>query len=157
MRRRDKRPWPRWATLPWSRCASASPSSGLRRRDRVRPPRTMVHVDIAAVQRLQGRSVSDRDDAGARQFLAQKFIHYAFAGFVERRRRLIEKQPIGCEENGAHEREALLLSEREPLLPVRLFIKAVGKLGEANALQQVDDTRVSAGCGGIWVNDCLAQ
>ena len=95
----------------------------------------MFHVDVAAMQRLQGRSVPDRDDAGARQLLAQKSIHHALAGFVERRRCLIEKQPIGCHENGAHEREALLLSEREPLLPVRLLIKAMGELGEANALQ----------------------
>ena len=47
--------------------------------------------------------MTDRDDRGARQSLAQEPVGQALGGLVERGRGLVKKEPIGLEEDGAHD------------------------------------------------------
>src|SRR4029453_11504990 len=80
-------------------------------------------IDASAMQCPEGRSVTDRNNRRTGQPLAQQPIGRAFRRFVERSSGLIKKQPIGLEEYGANDCEALLLTEGKPLLPMSLLVE----------------------------------
>ena len=96
----------------------------------------MPNIDAPAMQGPQRRSVTDRDDRGARQPLAYEGVDCALGGLVERSCGLIKKQPIGLEEDGTNDCQALLLAEREPLLPMGLLVETVGEPGKPYLRQQ---------------------
>ena len=76
----------------------------------------------------QVRAVPDADYGGAWQPFFQQVIERRFRRFVERRSRLVHEQPAGFVQQGARERNALLLAAREQLRPVLFFVKAAGEV-----------------------------
>ena len=71
-----------------------------------------VDRDLAVVEGGHGRPVRDADHGGAGQAPAQEFVHVLLGRLVERRRRLVEEQPVGAVDEGAREAQALLLATR---------------------------------------------
>ena len=84
-------------------------------------------IDAPAMLRLEGRSVTDGDNRGARQPLTKQPIDHALGWLVERGRGFIEKQPIGFEQDTPNDSQSLLFAERELLLPMGLFVEALAE------------------------------
>lgn len=80
-------------------------------------------------------AVADADDAGMWQFLAHELVHFLLARLVECRRRFIEEDPVGLDEEDAGKGEALLLAEREDAAPVVDIIEARDKVRQADLAQ----------------------
>src|SRR5215813_2177081 len=85
----------------------------------------LANIDSPIMQRLERRSVTDRNDRRAWQALSQQSVDYMLGGFVERSCGLIKKQPVRLEENASNHHQALLFAERQLVLPMGLLIEAV--------------------------------
>ena len=80
-------------------------------------------------------AVADADDAGLRQLPAHELVHLLLARLVEGRRRFVEEDPVGLDEEDAGKGEALLLAEREDAAPVVDIIEARDKVRQADLTQ----------------------
>ena len=56
--------------------------------------------------------MTDRDNRGIGQSLAQKCVDHALRGLVQGSRRLIKQKPIGLEKDRADHGQALLFAKR---------------------------------------------
>src|SRR4029453_1744120 len=88
--------------------------------------------EAAAVERGKRRAVPDRDDRGALEARVEEAVERSFRRFVERGRRLVEKEIIRRLQNGSGNPEALLLAEREHSVPVCLLAEPLGERGQAD-------------------------
>ena len=75
------------------------------------------HFDMALMELREARTMADRDDRRCGKYFGKGLVDLGFHGFVHRRGRLVEEEPIGLRQYGAGDREALLLASRKPLLP----------------------------------------
>ena len=71
----------------------------------------------------------------AGQLLGDDAIDLRFARFVERRRRLVEKQPVGGRQQGAGDGEALLFAARQAHLPIVGLVELIAERAEPGRRQ----------------------
>src|SRR5262249_34026078 len=81
--------------------------------------------------------MADAEDRRLRQPLAQQSIETRFGRLVERRGRLVEKEPLGLLDQGAREGNTLLLARGELKRPVRALVQASAELAEADHLERL--------------------
>jgi len=109
--------------------------------------RTRRHLDIPLMQRHQRRTMADRDNRRVRQDLAQHAVDFRFQLLVERRCRLIEKQPIRLVENSPRDRQTLLLATGKTLGPVVFAVDFAGERRQQRELQSPAHGLVTMGFG----------
>src|SRR5262249_62159883 len=81
----------------------------------------------APVECAQRRAVPDRHDGGTVEACVEKAIEHGFRRLIERSRRLVQQKVVWRLQDGAGNSEALLLTEREHAVPVRLFAQPSGQ------------------------------
>src|SRR5262249_60952515 len=91
----------------------------------------------AGVEAAQGPAMAAAEARRLRQALARQSIEARLGRLVERRGRLVEKEPLGLLDQGAREGDALLLARGELKRPVRVLVQAPAELAEADRLERL--------------------
>jgi hypothetical protein len=99
---------------------------------------------LAAVECLQFGTMPDAHDRGVRKLLRQETHQSALPHRIERRGRLIEDDDVGLVQEDAGEREALLLSARQRLVPGPFFVETLRQVVETDETQCLADLAVVA-------------
>src|SRR5947208_10205353 len=73
----------------------------------------------------------DADQRGVRQTLAKQAVQSLFARFIERRGRLVEKQPVRTLEKRARKRKTLLLARRKQQRPIGGLVQTPEEIGQS--------------------------
>ena len=92
---------------------------------------------MPVVEREEGRAVADRHHRRAREPLLQQPVQLGFRRLVQRGRGLVQKQIVGRLQNRAGDAEALLLTERQDLVPVRLLRESLGERGQPDRFEHL--------------------
>ena len=80
----------------------------------------LADMERPGVERLEARPVPDGQDRRARQLLVEERKHVCLTVLVEGRGRLVHEHPCRPMQEHARERDALLLAERQRLVPAAL-------------------------------------
>src|SRR5258705_49552 len=84
------------------------------------------HQQLARMEGTQGRARADTKSRRSREPFAYQSIKPCFGGLVNRRGRLVEKEPIGFLDQRSSEGDALLLARRELKRPMANLVKSNG-------------------------------
>ena len=71
------------------------------------------HFQMALMELRQGRAMADGDDCGVRQALRQHGVEFRLQLFLDGGRGFVEQQPVGTRQQGARNRQTLLLAARQ--------------------------------------------
>src|SRR5215207_318081 len=114
---------------------------------------TARECDIALVESIERRAVSDRDDGGGRQFLLEQPIQRLLRGLVERRGGLIEEQVLRRMQQRACDSKPLLFAERQRSVPVSVLVGLRRELGQSHRLKRTGDLAIGKRALLGWIFD----
>lgn len=83
--------------------------------------------------------VADRDDARFGQMAFEQAVKLAFGAFVDGRGGLVQKQPVGPDDQGPGDRDALLLPAGQSQRPVRVFAQTRNQMRQPDRAQRSDN------------------
>src|SRR5215471_4967769 len=113
--------------------------------------------ELTMVESLQRRAVTDRNQGGGRQRLAEQTIECGLRRLVERGGRLVEEQEGRCVQQRARHAEALLLAERQHPVPVRLLVQPRRKLRQSDVGERLPDSLDIESSGRSGIAHCGMQ
>src|SRR5882724_3074739 len=87
--------------------------------------------------------MADRDERSARQPLLEQSIKRFLVLLGQRRRCLIEEEPVRCVEQRARESEPLLLAAGQHLSPVLAPLEIGRERAQADGLQRLSDLSIA--------------
>src|SRR5689334_14462141 len=102
----------------------------------MRPGSLALEAKEAPVECLQARPVPDRYYGRLRQLLGNQLVEACLRGFVQRRRRLVEEQPVGLLQERPRDADTLLLAAGKLVCPLIRLVEPAGQIAEPDGLQR---------------------
>src|SRR6267142_2199335 len=110
-----------------------------------------LYHEPACMERTQGRPMADAEHRRLREPLAHQPIESRLRRLVQRRGRLVQKEPVGLLDQGSREGHALLLAGGELERPVGDLVETPGELLEVHRLERLAQRLVVHTARGHWI------